>query len=74
MPKKKSKYGVRYSVLLSLPYFDPIWFSAIDTMHKLYFGTGKHAFMVWVSKKEKLGGIDLVVLRYQLVLAGCQLI
>lgn len=62
MPKKESKYGVRYSVLLSLPYFDPIRFSAIDTMHKLYFGTGKHGFKEWVSRniltKEKLGCID----------------
>ena len=60
--KMESKYGVRYSVLLSLPYFDPIRFSAIDTMHNLYLGTGKRAFKVWVSEniltKEKLADID----------------
>lgn len=61
MRKMESKYGVRYS-LLSLPYFDPVRFSAIDTMHNLYLGTGKHAFRVWVSQniltKENIEEID----------------
>lgn len=60
--KMESKYGVRYSVLLTLPYFDPVRFSAIDTMHNLYLGTGKHAFRVWVSQNiltnENLVEID----------------
>ena len=59
MRKMESKYGVRYSVLLSLPYFDPVRFSATDTMHNLYLGTGKHA---WVSQNiltnENLVEID----------------
>ena len=37
-----SKYGVRYSVLLSLPYFDPVEFTVIDIMHNMYLGTGKN--------------------------------
>ena len=28
----ESKFGVRYSVLMSLPYYDPVRFTAIDTM------------------------------------------
>ena len=42
MRKMESKYGFRYSVLLDLPYFDPVRFTAIDTMHNLYLGTGKY--------------------------------
>ena len=40
----ESRYGVRYSILLSLPYFDPVRFTAIDTMHNLFLGTGKRMF------------------------------
>lgn len=36
--------GVRYSVLLDLPYFDPVKFTVIDPMHNLYLGTAKHVF------------------------------
>ena len=45
----ESKYGIRYSVLMSLPYYDPVRFTAIDTMHNLLLGTAKHAFDVWVQ-------------------------
>ena len=43
------KYGVRCSVLLGLPYYDPIRFVAIDTMHNLFLGTGKKMFKLWVE-------------------------
>ena len=73
MGKMESKYGMRYSVLLSLPYFDPVRFAAIDTMHNLYLGTGKHAFWVWVSQNiltnEHLAEIDRKA-RYFQVPAG----
>lgn len=36
------KYGCRYSVLLDLPYFDPIKMLLIDPMHNLFLGTAKH--------------------------------
>ena len=45
----ESKFGVRYSVLMSLPYYDPVKFTAIDTMHNLLLGTAKHALDVWVQ-------------------------
>lgn len=45
----ESKLGLRYSILLSFPYFDPVRFTAIDPMYNLFLGTGKHAFEVWVD-------------------------
>ena len=49
--KAESLLGVYYSVLLSLPYFDPIHFIVIDPMHNLYLGSGKHVFKVWIDRK-----------------------
>ena len=47
--KAESSLGVRYSVLLSLPYFDPVRFTVVDPMHYLYLGSGKHVFKVWMD-------------------------
>lgn len=49
--RKESIYGVRYSVLLALPYFNPIQYTVIDPMHNLFLGTGKHTFKVWIEKE-----------------------
>lgn len=69
MRKVESHYGLRYSVLLGLSYFDPVRFTAIDTMHNLYLGTGKHAFKVWVSQNilsnENLVEIDRKARNFQ---------
>ena len=46
---KEAQLGCRFSVLLHLPYFDPIRHTVIDFMHNLYLGTGKHLFKLWVS-------------------------
>lgn len=58
----ESKHGVRYSILLALPYFDPTRFTAIDSMHNLFLGTGKHIFSLWVERsvltKPSLNEID----------------
>ena len=35
-------HGCRYSVLLSLPYFNPIRMLAIDPMHTLFLCVAKH--------------------------------
>ena len=48
----ESKYGCRYSVLLDLPYFDPIRMAVVDPMHNLFLGTAKHVIKVW--KEEGL--------------------
>lgn len=46
----ESKHGMRYSILMALPYFDPVRYCAIDCMHNLFLGTGKHMFSLWVEK------------------------
>ena len=37
----EKSHGITYSVLLELPYRDPIKFSVVDPMHNLFLGTGK---------------------------------
>ena len=51
LQEAESKYGVRYSILISLPYFNPIQFTVIDPMHNLFLCTGKHVFKIWVQKE-----------------------
>ena len=34
--KAESKFGLRYSVLLELPYFDPTRYAVVDPMHNLF--------------------------------------
>ena len=41
------EHGCRYSVLLQLPYFNPIRMCVIDPMHNLLLGTAKHMLSVW---------------------------
>ena len=64
----ESKYGVRYCSLLQLPYYDPIKFVAIDIMHNVYLGTGKHAFQTWIElgliSNEDLEEIDIMVKKF----------
>ena len=56
-----TKYGVYYSFLLQLEYFDAIRFTAIDSMHNLFLGTAKHVFKLWV-KRNLLTKKDLKML------------
>ncbi len=49
--RAESRHGVRYSVLLALPYFDPVSYTVVDPMHNLFLGTGKHVFKVWIDKQ-----------------------
>ena len=44
---EESRLGCRYSVLLKLPYFNPIRMLVIDPMHNLFLGTAKHMLKVW---------------------------
>ena len=46
----EKEYGCRYSVLLKLPYFDPVMMCVIDPMHNLLLGTAKHMLSVWKEK------------------------
>ena len=45
----ESQYGVQYSALLQLSYFDPIEYIAIDAMHNFFLGTDKHVFSVRIE-------------------------
>ena len=43
----ESKCGSRYSILLDLPFFDPIRMTIIDPMHNLYLGSAKRLIHIW---------------------------
>ena len=43
----EKSYGVRYSVLLELSYFDPVQMTIIDPMHNLFLGTAKRVISLW---------------------------
>ena len=59
---KEAETGCRYSILLKLPYFDPVRNTVIDLMHNLYLGTGKYVFKLWIDNgligKEELSSIE----------------
>lgn len=44
-------FGLRYSVLMELPYFNPIKNGVIDPMHNLFWGTAKHCMELWTEKE-----------------------
>lgn len=46
----QKKYGVQYSELCRLPYFDVVRNHVIDPMHNMYLGTAKHMIKVWRDK------------------------
>ena len=41
----ETKLGCRFSMLLELPYFNPIQMTIIDPMHNLFLGSAKHITM-----------------------------
>ena len=43
----EQSYGVRYSVLLNLQYFDVIRHHVVDPMHALFLGIAKHTIKTW---------------------------
>ena len=43
-------YGLYYSVLLELNYFECIRFTVIDPMHNLFLGTAKAMFKLWIEQ------------------------
>ena len=58
----ESSTGIRYSVLIDLPLFDPVSFVAIDPMHNLLLGTAKHVMSIWI-KTDRLTQQDLQVIQ-----------
>ena len=57
----EAENGMRYSVLIDLPLFDPISFVAIDPMHNILLGTAKHVMSFW-TKSEILSQQDLQII------------
>ena len=52
---KEKEYGVRFSELLLLPYFDPVRFHTIDPMHCLFTGTAKNVMHnIWLDEDKPL--------------------
>ena len=47
--RKEKENGTRWSVLLDLPYFDPIHHVDIDIMHNLLLGLTKKMVTIWTS-------------------------
>ena len=47
--KFSSEHGVRFTVLLNAPYFNPVRNHVIDPMHNLLLGTSKHMIEVWIK-------------------------
>ena len=46
----EQEFGVQYSVLLQLPYFNPVRMCVIDPMHNLLLGTAKHIIDIWKER------------------------
>lgn len=46
----ESKHGCQYTILLDIPYFDPITMTIIDPMHNLYLGSAKKLVHLWIEK------------------------
>ena len=47
---KLREYGIRYTELLRLPYFDSPRFSVVDPMHNVLLGTSKLMVKLWKEK------------------------
>ena len=54
----EKNYGLRYSVLIELPYFNPIRHTVIDPMHNQFLGTAKYCMEFW-TKNNILSKQDL---------------
>lgn len=46
--------GLQYSVLLDLPYLDPVSYCVVGPMHNLFLGTGKHMMEVWLKLPDNV--------------------
>ena len=46
----QQRYGVSWSVLCKLPYFDIVKYHLIDPMHNFYLGTAKHMVKIWKDR------------------------
>ena len=56
----EKEYGIRYSVLLELPYFNPIRQTVIDPMHNLFLGTAKRCMELWTKNVLSKQDIEII--------------
>jgi len=63
----EAKYGVRYSVLIDLPFFEPIRFPVIDVIHNMLLGTPKHVVKLWIKSLLTPQDLQLFQLRSELL-------
>jgi len=62
------KHGIRWSALLDLPYWNPILFSVVDTMHSAYLGmVPSHCRRIWGINASVEGGDGSVLQSKKLV-------
>ena len=47
----RHEWGIKYSELVHLPYFDIIRCHVIDPMHCIFLGLAKHTIQIWKDKK-----------------------
>ena len=66
LAKLESEYGCRYSVLLDLPYFDPVRMHLVDPMHNLYLGTAKHFMLNILIGRDILTKENLMLIEQRL--------
>ena len=46
----EAEYGVRYSELFRLSYYDPVRMHVVDPMHNLLLVISKHVYATWVEQ------------------------
>ena len=53
------KHGIRWSVLLELPYWDPPRFTIVDSMHTILLGhLHRHCTVIWGMNPARAGGAN----------------
>ena len=62
LKEAESMKGLRYSILLELPYFNPIRYPVIDPMHNLFLGTGKHVMEIWLNDPNILSKQSVMII------------
>ena len=53
------QHGIRWSILLELPYWDPPRFTIVDSMHTILLGhIHRHCTIIWGMNPTRMGGSD----------------
>lgn len=47
--KIEREFGIRYTPLIELPYFNPVRQTVVDPMHNLFLGTAKYCLELWIK-------------------------